>query len=29
VTIDEVGSNSLFGSLADENRTVRLTVAGA
>jgi tRNA-2-methylthio-N6-dimethylallyladenosine synthase len=29
VIIDEVGSNSLFGSLADENRTVRLTVAGA
>jgi tRNA-2-methylthio-N6-dimethylallyladenosine synthase len=29
VIIDEVGSNSLFGSLADENRTVRPTIAGA
>ena len=29
VTIDEVGSNSLFGSLADESRAVALTTAGA
>ena len=29
VTIDEVGSNSLFGSLADESRAVTLTAAGA
>jgi tRNA-2-methylthio-N6-dimethylallyladenosine synthase len=29
VTIDDVGSNSLFGSLADERRTVTLTAAGA
>jgi len=29
VIIDEVGSNSLFGSLADEKRTMRLTAAGA
>jgi tRNA-2-methylthio-N6-dimethylallyladenosine synthase len=29
VTIDEVGSNSLFGSLADQNRTMTLTTAGA
>jgi tRNA-2-methylthio-N6-dimethylallyladenosine synthase len=29
VIIDEVGSNSLFGSLADENRTVTPTIAGA
>jgi tRNA-2-methylthio-N6-dimethylallyladenosine synthase len=29
VTIDEVGSNSLFGSLADESRTMKLTAAGA
>jgi len=29
VTIDEVGSNSLFGSLADESRAVPLTTAGA
>src|SRR5262245_2072358 len=29
VIIDEVGSNSLFGSLADETRTMRLTAAGA
>ena len=28
VTIDEVGSNSLFGSLADEVRTMRLSAAG-
>jgi tRNA-2-methylthio-N6-dimethylallyladenosine synthase len=29
VIIDEVGSNSLFGSLADESRAVTLTAAGA
>jgi len=29
VTIDEVGSNSLFGSLADESSAVALTTAGA
>jgi tRNA-2-methylthio-N6-dimethylallyladenosine synthase len=29
VTVDEVGSNSLFGSLADESRAVTLTAAGA
>jgi tRNA-2-methylthio-N6-dimethylallyladenosine synthase len=29
VTIDEVGSNSLFGSLAGESRTMKLTAAGA
>jgi tRNA-2-methylthio-N6-dimethylallyladenosine synthase len=29
VTIDEVGRNSLFGSLADESRAVTLTAAGA
>ena len=29
VTVDEVGSNSLFGSLADDSRTVTLTAAGA
>jgi tRNA-2-methylthio-N6-dimethylallyladenosine synthase len=29
VTVDEVGSNSLFGSLADESRAVPLTAAGA
>jgi len=29
VIINEVGSNSLFGSFADENRTMRLTTAGA
>jgi tRNA-2-methylthio-N6-dimethylallyladenosine synthase len=29
VIIDEAGSNSLFGSLADENRKMRLTAAGA
>jgi tRNA-2-methylthio-N6-dimethylallyladenosine synthase len=29
VTIDEVGSNSLFGSLADENRAKIMTTAGA
>ena len=29
VTIEEVGSNSLFGSLADESRPLTLTIAGA
>jgi tRNA-2-methylthio-N6-dimethylallyladenosine synthase len=29
VTVDEIGSNSLFGSLADESRAVTLTAAGA
>jgi tRNA-2-methylthio-N6-dimethylallyladenosine synthase len=29
VTIDEVGSNSLFGTFADQNRTMRLIAAGA
>jgi tRNA-2-methylthio-N6-dimethylallyladenosine synthase len=29
VTIDEVGSNSLFGTLVDQNRTMRLIAAGA
>jgi tRNA-2-methylthio-N6-dimethylallyladenosine synthase len=29
VTIDEVGSNSLFGTLADQNHTMRLVAAGA
>lgn len=29
VTIDEVGSNSLFGTLADQDRTMRLIAAGA
>jgi tRNA-2-methylthio-N6-dimethylallyladenosine synthase len=29
VTIDEVGSNSLFGSLADGSRAMSLTAAGA
>ena len=29
VIIDEVGSNSLFGSLADDSRAVTLTAAGA
>jgi len=29
VTIDEVGRNSLFGSLADDSRAVTLTAAGA
>ena len=29
VTVDEVGRNSLFGSLADDSRAVTLTAAGA
>jgi tRNA-2-methylthio-N6-dimethylallyladenosine synthase len=29
VTIDEVGSNSLFGNLTDESRAITLTAAGA
>jgi hypothetical protein len=29
VAIDEVGSNSLFGRLADESRAATLTAAGA
>jgi hypothetical protein len=29
VTIDEAGSNSLFGSLAAESRSMTLTTAGA
>jgi len=29
VIIDDVGSNSLFGTLADDSRAVTLTAAGA